>query len=94
MKISDPKRAICELLFKWKQKINHQDQMNSLSLYLVIQDYREFITPECFLDRFPECENEKAYVALLYAHFRKQTQQELAELAIAMIHELTEGVIQ
>lgn len=94
MKISDPREAIDELLFKWKSRIGRQEQMHSLSLYLTIRDYREFITAECFLDRFPECENEKEHIELLFAHFRVQTQQELAELAIEMIHELTEGVTE
>jgi hypothetical protein len=63
----------------------------SLDLVRAINSYRAYATPEKLFNAYPELEAQKQYVDLLWKHFSSISTEELADLAIEMIHEVCSG---
>ncbi len=61
----------------------------SLDLIRAINSYRIYLEPEELMKAFPELENQKESIELLWNHFRNLSEEELGDLMIQMIHEVS-----
>lgn len=61
---------------------------NSLDLLKAINSYRSFPLIPDLLKAYPELIEQKKYIDLLWAHFDKQTQEQLSDIFFETLHEL------
>lgn len=66
-----------------------QKLSQSFDLLKAINNYRKFKTVNELILHSPELKEQKKYIDLLWGHFQKLNEEELSELAIQMIHEVS-----
>ena len=87
----------CRFLFICNREINRSSKFvderkeltQSLDLIKAINSYRVYKNPQNLLIAFPELQEQKEYIYLVWKHFSTLSQQELSELSIEMIHEVS-----
>jgi len=74
-----------------KDSIEKTDLVDSLDLLRSTNSFLGYRNKEKFLVDFPELENQRQYIDMLWAHFGLMSYEEIAGLRMEMIHELIGG---
>lgn len=78
-----------EEFIKSQPECKQKDLGQALDLIRAINSYREYHTPETLLNAFPELKSHEEYLYPLFKHFSDIGYQELAELYIEMLQEVS-----
>jgi|GEM_PF-2856387 len=82
---------ICNREIRNSTSLNHDknELVQSLDLIKAINSYRSYKEPEKLLKAFPRFSRQKEYIKLIWKHFDTLSQEELSDLSIEMIHEIS-----
>lgn len=66
-----------------------EDRTQSVDLLKSINSFRSYRTKEALLKQYPDLIVQEQYIDILWAHFSGKSEEQLSDLAIEMIHEVS-----